>query len=334
MSGALGVTLALLGYGVWSLVAQSVANNFFRTLLLWILVRWRPSWMFSVESLRTMFAFGSRLLFSGLLETIFNNLYLLVIGRLFSPSDLGYYARARDAQQFPTLNLSAGFGRVTFPVFSAMQDDRPRLKRAVRKAIATLAVVSFPVMIGLAVVARPLVHVVLTQKWCPSVPYLQLLCVVGLFIPLQVVNMNVLKAQGRSDLFLRIEIVKKALVVVAIAVTWQWGITAMIYGQIVTSLISYCLNGYLSGQLLSYRLSEQFWDFFPYLLVACLMGIGVYAIGCLPFKSELWVLTVQVITGGVLYCALCRMARLSAFMEMKSLILAGLYSPHPISDGT
>ena len=205
ISGTIGIAMAFNGFGVWSLVAQSLSSNFFRTSLLWFFNTWRPSLSFSFASLRSMFVFGSRLLASGLLDTIFNNIYLVVIGKLFSPVTLGFYSRAKGLQQLPVSNISGIVSRVTFPVFSSVQSDKPRLKRGVHKALTILGMINFPTMIGLAIVAKPLTLVLLTVKWLPCVPYLQMLCMVGMLYPLQVINLDVLKAQGRSDIFLKLE---------------------------------------------------------------------------------------------------------------------------------
>ena len=239
LSGIIGVTLALQGFGVLSLVVQSLSSNLFRTIFLWCFNTWRPTWVFSFRALREMFGFGSRLLLSGLLDTIFRNIYLVIIGKIFSPAALGFYSRAKSLQQLPVNNLSSVVCRVTFPVFSTMQHDPVRLKRGVKRALGTMMLVNLPLMIGLAVVARPLVVVLLTEKWLPCVFYLQLLCVAGVFYPLHVINLNVLTSLGRSNLFLRLEILKKILTVVAVVVTYRWGIAAMIYGQIVTSFLAY-----------------------------------------------------------------------------------------------
>jgi O-antigen/teichoic acid export membrane protein len=217
ISGTIGVTMALNGFGVWSLVAQSLSSNLFRTALLWLFNNWRPSLVFSFISLRGMFAFGSRLLASGLLGTVFENIYLVVIGKLFSPMALGFYSRAKGLQQLPVANISSIVSRVTFPVFSSVQDDKPRLKNGVRKALTMLVMINFPMMVGLAIVAKPLVLVLLTEKWAPCIPYLQLLCVVGMLYPVHVINLSALTAQGPSDLFFRIEILKEILMVIAIA---------------------------------------------------------------------------------------------------------------------
>jgi Membrane protein involved in the export of O-antigen and teichoic acid len=238
---------------------------------------------------------------------------------MFSAADLGYYTRAQQTQQLPVANLSSTVGRVTFPVFSSMQDDKARLKRGTRKALATLAMVNFPLMIGLAIVAKPLVIVLLTDKWLPCVPYLQLLCVVGMLYPLHVINLNVLVAQGRSDLFFRLEILKKILVTIAIGLTWRWGITAMIYGQIATSIAAYYMNSYYTEKLLSYSVAEQLKDFLPILGLASLMGCGVFLVGYLPLKTNMALLFSQVSIGIVLYILLCNISKISSFLEIRSM---------------
>jgi teichuronic acid exporter len=317
LSGVIGVTLAASGFGVWSLAIQQISSAFFRTVSLWFWNSWRPALVFSLVSLRGMFSFGSRILASGLLNQIFDNIYLLVIGKLFSATDLGFFTRAQTLREAPSKTLSEMVGRVTFPVFSTIQDDPARLKRGMKKALTTLVLVNFPMMIGLAVIARPLVLVLFTEKWIDSIPYLQLLCLVGLLFPLHVVNLNLLQALGRSELFLRLEIIKKILIVINIAVTVRWGISAMIYGMIVMSSISYYLNSYYTGVLIGYPVREQLRDLFSYLIMAVLMGMAVYAAGLLPFPNQWSVLLVQITIGVVIYVCLCWLFRLTAFMEIK-----------------
>ena len=320
ISGTIGVSMALNGFGVWSLVAQSLSSNLFRTALLWLFNTWRPLLAFSFVSLLGMFTFSSRLLASGLLETVFQNIYLVVIGKLFSPADLGFYSRAQRLQQLPVSNTSTIISRVTFPVFSSVQDDKPRLKRGVRKALTMLVMINFPIMIGLAIVAKPLVLLLLTEKWAPCIPYLQLLCVVGMLYPLHVINLNILLAQGRSDLFFRLEILKKILVVIAISVTYRWGITAMIYGQIVTSCFAYLLNSYYTGKMLNYPITEQIKDLIPSLALASIMGGGIYALKYTPIVNQSALLLVQIMTGIVLYSVLCYIFRIPSFMELFEMV--------------
>lgn len=318
ISGAVGISMAYNGFGVWSLVAQQLTSSVVHTLFLWMLCSWRPSLTFSVVALRGMFGFGSKLLVSGIIATFFKHIYLIVIGKIFSPAQLGYFGRANGIQQLPINNLSIPIKRVTFPLFSTIQDDKERLKNIVRKAMTTLVLIHFPIMIGLAIVAEPLVIVLLTEKWAPCIPYLRLLCVVGLMYPLHLINVNALKAQGRSDLFLRLEIVKKILIVIAIAITYRWGIKALIYGQIAQSLIAYYLNTYYTGKILRYSFWEQVADVIPYLGAAVIMGAGVYVIRLVPIESRLMLLVCQVVTGALLYTTLCYGFRLGAFTEILS----------------
>ncbi len=316
LSGIAGITLALRGYGVWSLVFQQITASLVSTVCLWSFNHWRPELIFSFDALAGMFGFGSRLLFSSILNQIFDNIYYIVIGKIYSAADLGFFSRAKTLNDVPTLTLSEMAGRVTFPVFSKIQDDRERLKRGVKKALTSLVLVNFPMMIGLAVIARPLVLVLLTEKWAAAIPYLQLLCIAGVLYPLHVVNLNLLQALGRSDLFLRLEVIKKMLIVINIAVTWSWGISAMIYGMIGLSVISYYLNSYYTGILIGYSFGEQVADLGPYLAVGVLMGLVVSAVGWLAYPGNVSMLLVQIAAGVISYASICRLLRLTAFMEI------------------
>ncbi|MBN1805928.1 MAG: lipopolysaccharide biosynthesis protein [Sedimentisphaerales bacterium] len=326
LSGIIGITMAYRGFGVWSLVAQSLSINLFRTIFLWIFHRWRPALRFSLTSLKTMFAFGSKLLLAGLLDRFFKNIYLLVIGKLFTPAALGFYWRAKKFQELPIDNLHGSISRVTFPVFSSIQEDKIRLKQGVRKSLMALATTTFPMMIGLAVISKPLVLVLLTDKWLPCVPYLQLFCAVGILYPLHAINLNVLTAQGRSDLFLKLEIFKKILIIAAISVTYRWGITYLIIGQIITSVISYFLNTHYTGKLLQYPIIQQIKDIMPSLVLAAIMGGVISIFHYIPISSDILLLLIQVITGIVLYISLGYICRLSSFREIIDIVKPKLSS--------
>lgn len=316
LSGIVGISLAVAGFGVWSLVVHQVSRAFIGTVCIWLLNIWRPALVLSLKSLREMFGFGSRILASGLINRTFDNIYLLVIGKLFSATDLGFFTRAKSMQELPSSTLSWIVGRVTFPVFSTIQDDRARLKRGLKKALTFLVLVNFPMMIGLAVIARPLVLVLLTEKWAECIPYLRLLCLAGLLSPVVLINSNLWFALGRSKIHLRVEIIKKILIVINIAITWRWGISAMICGMIVTSVMFLCLSSYYTGILIGYTLREQLRDMFPNLITAVLMGMAVYATGLLPFPNHWSMLLAQISIGSLVYICLCRLFRLAAFMEV------------------
>jgi O-antigen/teichoic acid export membrane protein len=273
LSGMIGITLAYLGWGVWSLALQSVLNTLFRTILYWVLSTWKPSLIFSFTALGTMFTFGSKLLLSGLLDTFFQNIYQTFIGKMFSVSELGFYTRARSMEQTAVTATSSSLGRVLFPAMSPLQDDITRLRQAYKKTIGVSLFFHFPLMFGLIGIADPLIRFLMTDKWAPSIPFFQLLCIVGLLYPLQVLNLNILMVKGRSDLFFRLEIIKKIFVILAILITYRWGVTGLIFGQIGTSVISYLLNSYYSGQLVNYSMIEQIRDITPSFITAGLMGL-------------------------------------------------------------
>jgi len=240
---------------------------------------------------------------------------------------LGFYSRAQRFQQLPVENISVMVGRVTFPVFASVQDDKPRLKRGIRKALNMLVMINFPMMVGMAVVAKPMILLLLTEKWAPCVPYLQLLCVVGMLYPLHLINLNVLIAQGRSDLFFRLEVLKKIVVVIAIAVTYRWGIITMIYGQIATSFIAFYLNAYYTGKMLDYPISQQIQDLAPSLVLSLMMGFGIYALNYTAIINPLVLFITQIMTGIILYAGACYIFRIASFLEIIEMIKSKLPNP-------
>jgi O-antigen/teichoic acid export membrane protein len=321
LSGFIGVGMALLGFGVWSLVAQYLASSVFRTAFLWLNNTWRPQLVFSGAALRRMLGFGAPLLASGLLNRVFANVYLVVIGKLFSAAHLGLYATAFKIQHLFVVNVAAVVTRVTFPVFAEIQDDPPRLKRCVREAASMLAFVHFPLMIGLALTARPLVYLLLTEKWEGSIRWLQLLAVAGLLYPLHSLHLNLLKAKGHSALFFRLEVIKRVLIVIMIAITYRWGVSGMIYGQIAMSGVCYLVNSFYTPRLISYGLSEQLRDLTPYAGIAVLMGVVLYGLPrFLPPMGYAPVLLVQIVSGTTVYLSLSLLFGLPAAVQVSQAI--------------
>jgi O-antigen/teichoic acid export membrane protein len=320
VSGVVGLSLAWGGWGVWSLVWQQITYGSVRAVLLWLLNSWRPRWLFSYPSLRAMFGFGSGMVAASLVGSAFENLYSVVIGRFYTPVALGFYNRASTLQDIASRLLSSIANRVTFPVFSQLQHDPARLKRGLQKAMTTLVFAQFPMMIGLAVVARPMVLLLLGEKWEPCIPYLQLLCFAGLFYPMHLLNLSVLMARGRSDLFFRLVLIQRALVVVNIATTFRWGILAMVWGQLVINVISYFVNSYYTKRFAGYSIPEQMRDVFPYLVSSATMGIVVALVNVpLPTAHPLQ-LVLKIAVGAACYLAICRGLRLTALDEFISLV--------------
>lgn len=325
LSGIIGITMAFSGYGVWSLVAKMISRDIFSSIFLWVFNSWRPSMVFSFKSIKELFSFGSKMFLSGLLNVIFTNIYQITIGRLFSPASLGYYTRARTIEQLPTRNLSGIVSTVTFSSFSKVQDDYKRLKRGIKTAVNYLMYINLPMMVGLALVARPLVIVLLTEKWLPAVTYIQILSLSGILFPLHTMNLNVLKAQGRSDLFFRLEIFKKVLTILNIAITYRWGIIALIWGQVVTSFLAYYINSYFTGKFINYGILEQIKDIFPYVLQTFFMALIVHSINFIGISSDFILLLVQILTGMIIYFVASLTFKLPVVFEILDLLFEHVY---------
>jgi O-antigen/teichoic acid export membrane protein len=319
-SGVFGITAAQMGLGVWSLVIQTLSNSLVKASLLWILSKWRPIGQFSLESIKSMFNFGSKLLFAGLLETLFNNLYQTFIGRNFSAKDLGYYSRATTMETAASVSLSMSLGSVIFPAFSPYQDDNKILKQVHKKTIKMSMYLNMPMMIGLIAIAEPLFLFLLTDKWAQSIPYFQLLCIIGIIFPLVVQNYNLFRIKGRSDLHLKLEIMKYIMTVIAIALTYRHGIFALIYGQISVAVISQLIINYFAGKLIDYKLIELFKDLFPTAAISTSMGIILFLLGKVNIESNLLKFSVQIIVGIFIYFLLSKLFKLPELDEFLAIL--------------
>lgn len=326
VSGIVGITMAFAGFGVWSLIAQQLSRESVRVALAWFWSSWRPAWLFSFSSLRSMFAFGSSILSAAILETVFRNIYAAIIGKLFSVQALGFYSRAYRLQELPAQSLTSVVTGVAFPVFSRVQNDEVRLRNGLRRCLSLLALGVFPVMIGLAIVARPLVRVLLTEKWLPCVPYLQMLCIIGLLYPFYVLHANVLLAMGKSSLFFRLKVFEKVCIVLSIVVTYRWGIMGLVYGQIAVRLLSTFVMCGVVGRLLKYSLFREFMNVLPYLLLSVFVGVLAYGLSFLLGDGGIWLLVTQVLVGAVVYFLCCHMFRLSAFVFVRDFARDRFYS--------
>jgi len=304
-SGLVGLILALLGFGVWALVVSTISSSLANSIMLWWRSKWKLSLKLSLASIRSMYAFGFRLMLSGLLNTLYKNLTQLFIGKKFSAADLGLYSRANQFAAFPSSNITAIFSRVTYPVLcnETLKTDDKRLKDAYQKIIKMSMFVVFPLMIGLAAVANPLILILLSDKWHGAIPLLQILSIAMMWYPVHALNLNVLMVKGRSDLFLRLEIVKKIIGIVIILITVNISVIVMCYGMVVNSIISLAINSYYTDKLLQYGIGEQLKDIALSLFFSLIMGIAVYFI-CSVFKYKLIALICGIICGVVIYSLL------------------------------
>lgn len=324
ISGSISITMAVAGYGVWSLVFSGLISSFSSTLLLWYFSKWRPRFVFSIIAIKELFSFGSKLLISRLINVGFENIYYLVIGKYFSASDLGYYTRANNFQKPPSQVLTAVIQRVTYPVLSAIQDDTNQLKAAYSKLIKSTMFISFVLTIGMAASAESMVLTLIGEKWLPSVEYLQLLCFGGMLYPLHAINLNMLNVQGRSDLFLKLEIIKKSLIVPVVFIGIQYGIKEMIYGMLINGIIAYFLNSYYSGRKIGYSSFDQLKDIFPSFLLAAFMGTIVFLIGIFvkDILSSLVIFTIQVIAGATIVFTVGEVTKMRDYYYIRQIAIS------------
>ena len=320
ISGIFGIALAFRGFGVWSLVVKQISQRAINSLLLWLWNRWRPLLVFSKKSFTELFSFGYKLLISGLIDTLYRNIYLIIIGKYFSAQALGFYTRADQFKALPSENIVQIVGRVSYPVLAQMQDDKNVLKANYKKIIKSTMLITFVLMMGMAAVAEPMIIVLIGEPWRTSIVYLQMLCFVGMMYPLHALNLNMLNVQGRSDLFLKLEIIKKILAVPVIVIGVLFGIKVMIAGMIVNTQIAYFLNSYWSGRFINYSMKEQIRDILPSFFLAITSSAVVFMIGWLLPFGYLPILIIQVITGAVLVFVIAEITKLEAYLFMKEIL--------------
>ena len=288
------------------------------TLFLWIYSTWRPIWEFSVQSFRELFGFGSKLLLSGLLDTVFKEIYSLVIGRCYTSAQLGQYTRASQFNQIFSSNLTTVVQRVSYPVLSSIQDESERLREAYRKVIKSTMLITFACMLGLAAVAKPLIILLIGEKWLPAVGFLQIICFSGMLYPLHAINLNILQVKGRSDLFLRLEIIKKIIAVGPLVLGVLFSIEYMLWGSVCTSFIAYFLNSYYSANLINYPTREQIKDILPTFLVSFVTAAAMWSLTLLSLFNWL-LLPLQCLLGIILAILIYERLHLPEYVEVKQL---------------
>ncbi len=317
VSGIIGITMAYKGFGVWSIVMLQLVNLSLNTILLWSFTGWHPTSKFSKDSFCELFAFGSKLLASGILDTLYRNIYLIAIGKLFTASRLGYYTRAQQFSDFPSSNLTGVLQRVTYPILCKIQDDTERLAQAYRKFLRISAFLIFPLMVGLSAVSEPFILLLLKEQWHFAAVILQIISFASMWYPIHAINLNLLQVKGRSDLFLRLEIIKKILGITILCVTVPIGLIAMCYGQIVSSLIALVINTYYTGKLINVGFIRQMKDLTPTLVLVVTMWIIIH-FGILPFCSNNIIKLITGIIIGIIYYL--GAAWMFKFPELKELL--------------
>ncbi len=319
ISGLVGLAGAWCGWGVWSLVWMALANELTRSGLLWLFHTWHPRWVFSWSSIREMSAFGFPLLGSQIIGAIAQNITQIVVGKFYSPADVGLYTRARNLQRLPVANLTTAVGAVSFPAFAEVQEDLPRIRRGLRQAIRLLAFVVFPLVAVIAATAPALITVLLTEKWLGSAPLLRWMAIAELLFPLSVLNLNVLKARGEATLFFRLSLIKQILAFAILAGTCRISIPVIVLGQAFAAFLAYLLNSYYSWKVLGYSAASQLADVALCALLATGAGLAAYAWEWSGLGPPWLLLALQVGTAVVVYtggCWLCRVPELAEVVQI------------------
>jgi len=325
LGGCLGIYLAKNGYGTWSLVWMSLLSASVSTVLHWFYSDWRPRLIFNKKSFRKHFHFGYKMTLSGLLDTIYQNLYTVIIGRFYAAAQLGFYARADSLSQLPIGIISTAINKVTYPMFSNISNDDVKLKMVYRRLMQQVLFWNAPILVFLALIAQPLISLLLTDKWLPSVPYFQILCIAGILYPLHAYNLNILKVKGHSGQFLKLEIIKKVLSVIGIICVIPFGIMGLLYYQLFFTLFAYYINSIYSGKLINYPIKEQLHDIVPILMLSSLLGIACYYLDawCLThyhINNILRIAGISIIYDSF-YLGISSSIKLAALLDFKQLIL-------------
>ncbi|MDE5882802.1 MAG: lipopolysaccharide biosynthesis protein [Muribaculaceae bacterium] len=319
VSSVIGIWMAYAGYGVWALVGQQMSSIVASTVMFWISGKWHPTARFSMHSFKILWSFGSKLLATGLVATTLREVYTVAIGKVYRSSELGFYTRAVQTSDMVAMTTNDVINAVTFPILSSLQDDRSKLIEVYRRMLGMTAFCIFPIMIGLAVVASPFISLLLTDKWLPTVPLLQWLCVARMFTPISSLNMNILNAIGRSDLFMKVDFAKIPLIVLAMVITIPMGVEAIVIGNVVTTIISYFINAYLPGKIFNFGVKAQFKIFWKITLATIGMALCVWG-SMLMCTSELLKLLIGILTGLTAYLIFTTILRVSELAEITQIV--------------
>lgn len=319
IAGVIGIVMAVKGCGVWALIAQQVINLAIDTLILWVSIKWRPQATFNIGRLKRLFSFGSKLLIAALIENIYTNLRQLLIGKLYSTSQLAYYNRGYQFPSFLVQNVDTSINSVLLPTMSKAQDDFEQLKNMTRRAIKTSTYFIAPCSMGLAFASVPIVSFVLTEKWLPCVEYMRLFCLAFMFYPIHTANLNAIQAIGRSDIFLKLEILKKIVGIISLVSTMFISVKAMAYSMLFTSIVCQFINAFPNKKLLKYGYLEQIRDIFPSIGLSIAMGVLIYPIQYIGLSCGVTLL-VQILLGIIIYIVGSIILHIDSFFYLLSIV--------------
>ena len=319
VSGIIGITMAYTDWGVWALVTQQISNQAVLSFAMWMMIKWRPIFAFSYQRFKGLFDYGWKIFATNMIISIYENVRSLIIGKIYQPATLAYFDRGK---QFPSLvitNISISLQTILLPAFADIQDDRERVKQMMKRSIELVNAIILPILVGLAVSAKPLVILLLTEKWLPLVPFMQIFCIAFMMIPIQSSNMSAIKALGYSGITLKIELIKKVIETIILIVSFLINVYAVAWGIVLYNFVCIIINLYPCKKLLGYGVGEQVRDILPYILLSVVMGALVYAISMIDMHPGL-LITIQAITGCMSYIALNALFGTNSYTYAKNII--------------
>lgn len=322
ISSLVGLVMAYWNYGVWSLVASALINTFFTSLFLWFSTSWYPKFIFSKEKFSQHFHYGYKLTVSSVLDTIFTNIYQIVIGRFYSAAQVGYYTRANTLMMLPVGNVSGALNKVIFPLFSKVQDDLPRFRNAYKQIMQMVLFIITPIIVLMGLLAKPLIVLLFTDKWLPVVPIFKIICFTGILYPIHLYNLIVLQVKGRSDLYLKLEIFKKVLSAIILIISFFYGFYALLWGQLIFSILALLINTHFAGGMLEYSMAQQIKDISPIFAFAVIMSLITYGVdSLLVTQINIVRLILGSLSGGSIYLLVAYLFKFQSIGDIKNLIL-------------
>ncbi|MCB9173561.1 MAG: lipopolysaccharide biosynthesis protein [Flavobacteriales bacterium] len=327
IGSSVGIWMAIKGYGVWSLVWSNITRSAALTIQLWLWSPWKPSLDLKWNNIQPHLNFGYKLTMSSLIHVFFTNIYTIIIGKFFDPIQVGFYNRANTLKQMPVQNFSAVLSKVTFPLFSKIQDDNKQLKSAYKKIMKMAIFLLSPTLLLMAVLAEPLFRFLITEKWLPAVPYFQILCLSGILYPINIYNLNILNVKGRSDLYLKLEVIKKIFALFVIIISINWGIYGLLYGHLFLTLTGLLINTHYAGKHINYSTFNQLRDISPAFFISLLTSVIIFLEDRL-LVSYNYSDIIRLLTGGImgiiLFLILSYLFKLSSLYEIKSILVIAI----------
>lgn len=308
VAGVVSLVMAFSGFGVWSLIYPKFIVILVGFFLYWRYLHWIPKMRYSHQTAKSLFSFGYKLMLSTIIDTFYNNMFPMVIGKYFSAANLGFFSKGQAFANLPSTTITTVLGGVAYPVLSKVQDDKIQLRQIYRRMLCLSAYVVFPLMVGIAVLAHPLIIALLTEKWQSCIIYLQILAISMMFYPIHALNLNLLQVRGRSDLFLRLEIIKKVIGVSILLLTLRFGLVWICIGMLCSSIICLCINTYYTGKMIDLGYLQQMSDFVPFLVLSFSMGLVIY-ISILPITSIFLQLFVGIAVGLIYYYVVSKLVK-------------------------